>query len=250
MAVFEKRIVGYTIGVWASIITALPLAGQAIDLPSTTFEDKVVGTETVLDMDNVKSHLSRLRVVLTPTPEDPVLKIKVEHTVVAGLASVDIIERTTRRAAEGKGVHTTALAAINVVNPMAWLMGTNPARTMAHGVSQQVTKYTMKFETKPKPLPGNATRQLDGPAAWEEVVVEVAGAEEPLQLSYKLDGQGYLALQVHDILERLVVMGLNSDPMAGLEVVVFTRSITPEHVLRVQIPPAVAATVRTRKSSL
>lgn len=182
----------------------------------TTWQDKVVGSETVPDLTRVASH----RVVFTSfrlvQASPSRLEIAAREQLVAAAAKVDIVERTTVRVAPGGSAVGAVLGAINVVNPVAWLLnnsfeGVNPVISTQQKVTPQKTSTKMLFISDPAPSADIATRDFSGPAANQGIRITTETPKFIVELSYTLDSDGKFALPIPELVAELTRYGYVDD---------------------------------------
>jgi hypothetical protein len=137
----------------------------------TTYTDKIVGKSVVAD----PAHLVTENLVVTNKNmgKDIVLSVVRHQSYCAGEA--DIIERTTVWNAEGQGPVATAISAINIVNPMAWLMGQNMVTATKQSIHQQSTKAVMRFHGPIRPVSCDTKVTSDNPVADHHLIARAVG---------------------------------------------------------------------------
>lgn len=178
------------IGVCASSVSALAqTAGSEVD---TSYADKIVGQSVIADTANPLSDA----IVVSQEKTADSISITVVHRRSFCTGESDIIERTTVRAAEGTGAFGTAMTAINVVNPMAWLMRGNMIEKADQSVHMQKTQTVMRFHGSIRSRSCDSPVTDEVPVANEALTLKAAGdtAKE-----IRTDEHGIATIHVSDV---------------------------------------------------
>lgn len=211
-----------------SALLALGCAGAALAQGSapparmalaTAWEDKVVGSEVVADPAHVLEHRLVFTTVGIKTGGSPQLDIAAREELRAAAARADVIERTTVRAADGGNAVRAVLGAINIVNPMAWLLndsmqGVSIVTATQQQITPQKTRMTMRFLGNAVPLPDRVPRDFSGPASNRAVRVTAETPDFVIELAYTLDDDGKLSIPIAELLSELARYGYVPGPSA------------------------------------
>src|SRR5580658_2004206 len=87
---------------------------------ATAYSDEKVGTTLVPDLTRVQEDRLEIVEAAISGARPSTIRIKANRVLRAGVATADIIERTTVFAASGTG--GTVMSLVNAVNPMAYLL--------------------------------------------------------------------------------------------------------------------------------
>ena len=240
-----SKVILYATALSLAVVSASSLYAE---IPETTYTDKIIGKDEVADLTRVESVRHVIEVVRQPTIEDPVIELKVTQVVRAGVAEVDIVERTTRRGAVGHGGPAVGvLAAINIVNPVAWAVGMNPVQMTQHSFNQQVTNYRLTYQSKPRPLQDE--RKQDFKLAAQKLLLQLTTPDvfENFVFPYRTDVDGRAVVRLPAIISLLAQESVLIHSGRTLKLKVGTDGKGGTDIVTIDVPHVVLAQILKKK---
>ena len=233
----------YTICIATLYLILLPSRPAFAEMPETTYTDKIIGKDEVADLTRIESVRHVIEVVKQPTIEDPMIELKVTQIVRAGVAEVDIVERTTRRGAAGLGSVVGVLSAINIVNPVMWAIGQNPVQMTQHSVNQQVTNYKLTYQSKPRPLQDE--RKQDFKLAAQKRLVQLTTPDvfENFVFPYRTDVDGKAIVRLQPIISLLAQERMLPHAGQAFKLQVGTDVKGRNNIVTIDVPDVVLAQI-------
>lgn len=221
-------------------LAILPAWHVFAEIPETTYTDKIIGKDEVADLTRIESVRHVIEVTKQPTVENPVIELKVTQVVRAGIAEVDIVERTTRRGVEGTGGPALGvLYGVSAVNPLAWAMGLNPVKMTQYTINTQVTNYKLIYQSKPRPLMDERRREFTLPA--EHLLVQII-AEDVFRnfvFPYEANQDGKVTVRLQPLVSLLTQGEIGSSPERALTLLAGTTLKTERNLAKVEVPQSV-----------
>ena len=228
-----------TVGFYLAIVSLVILMATRVyaEVPETTYTDKIIGKDEVADLTRIESVRHVIEVTKQPTIENPVIELKVTQVVRAGIAEVDIVERTTRRGVEGAQtpVHGV-IYAIGALNPVLWAIGQNPIKMAQYTINTQVTNYKLIYQSKPRPLMDERRKEFTLPA--KHLVVQII-AEDLLRnfvFPYEANEDGNVTVRLQPLVALLTQAEIGLSPERALTLLAGTTLRTERDLAKVEVP--------------